>query len=242
MVAEIVSKSINLTAIFIEKDYFNKEIFDFSHYINAKLFIINNSNISEMIPDFMDIGISYGFGYRFKKEEIDLFQDGILNIHTGDLPKYRSRHPISWAMIEGEKEIGITFHKIDEQIDMGYLVHKFFIDRSFNDDLNALQDKIESALKKEFSIAINKITMKNFEKLPPSKYYKRINEIFDVVNPSEINSHALFSLFMSQKIYGGVNILGQKKKECHIYNALFESEYLGFDIHKCADNIYVAVK
>ena len=44
---------------------------------------------------------------------------GCLNAHAGALPKYRGRNVINWAIINGEREIGLTVHLIDEGIDTG---------------------------------------------------------------------------------------------------------------------------
>jgi methionyl-tRNA formyltransferase len=47
---------------------------------------------------------------------------GFLNFHAGKLPLYRGRNPINWAIINGESEVGITGHFVDEGIDTGDIV------------------------------------------------------------------------------------------------------------------------
>jgi methionyl-tRNA formyltransferase len=42
-----------------------------------------------------------------------------LNVHAGKLPAYRGRNVINWALINGEREIGITVHIVDDGIDTG---------------------------------------------------------------------------------------------------------------------------
>ena len=42
-----------------------------------------------------------------------------INVHGSLLPKYRGRTPHVWAIINGEKEAGITIHKIEEGCDTG---------------------------------------------------------------------------------------------------------------------------
>ena len=44
---------------------------------------------------------------------------GTLNVHASLLPRYRGAAPINWAIINGEKETGVTTMLIDEQIDTG---------------------------------------------------------------------------------------------------------------------------
>jgi methionyl-tRNA formyltransferase len=50
---------------------------------------------------------------------LDVFKDRIFNIHFGLLPYYRGRAPINWAIINGEKRVGITVHQMTEEVDAG---------------------------------------------------------------------------------------------------------------------------
>jgi methionyl-tRNA formyltransferase len=242
VVAEIVHKTINIKIIVIESKQFSREIFDFSHYIGADLVFVDSVDEVLRVVRDGDIGISYGFGLKFSRHVIDSFSHGIINIHTGDLPKYRGRHPISWAMIKGEGKIGVTIHKVDEQFDCGYLIHKFYVERLFFDDLHTIETKIHAALTNEFPKAIKNLVKGDLSKIQKGDYLDRIDQVFTIVDPSEMQSKQLFSLFRSQKAYGGVNILGQKKTECHIYNAVFNNKYDGYQIYKCADQVLVAIK
>ncbi len=47
---------------------------------------------------------------------------GILNKHSGILPKYRGIYPVFWAMLNGESEIGVTVHFMAKKVDAGPIV------------------------------------------------------------------------------------------------------------------------
>ena len=47
---------------------------------------------------------------------------GTLNLHASLLPNFRGAAPINWAIIEGEKETGVTTFLINEQIDTGAIL------------------------------------------------------------------------------------------------------------------------
>ena len=49
------------------------------------------------------------------------------NIHGSLLPKYRGRAPHIWAIINNEKETGITAHVIDEKCDSGDIISQIKI-------------------------------------------------------------------------------------------------------------------
>jgi len=242
LVGEIVNKTIKITLVAIESSAFSKEIMNFAHFIGAPLVVLEDvDQVLEHIY-YEDIGVSYGFGMKFTRSVIESFPKGILNIHTGDLPKYRSRHPVSWAMINGDNQIGVTIHKVDEAIDCGFLVHKYHIERSFLDDLNSIQAKIENALVEEFPKAIENLDKISKIKLDTGTYFQRIDKVFNQVDPEKITAKELYSLFMSQKIYGGVSVHGNKKLECHIFNKEFSSYYDGYEIYKCNDGVLVAIR
>lgn len=49
-------------------------------------------------------------------------RDGIVNFHNGPLPGYRGVNVPSWAIINGEKHHGVTWHFVAEKIDAGDIV------------------------------------------------------------------------------------------------------------------------
>lgn len=49
---------------------------------------------------------------------------GTFNLHASLLPQYRGAAPIHWAIINGEKETGLTTFLIDDKIDTGAILHQ----------------------------------------------------------------------------------------------------------------------
>jgi methionyl-tRNA formyltransferase len=47
---------------------------------------------------------------------------GTLNVHDSLLPKYAGFSPLIWALINGEKEVGVTAHMMDDTLDAGDIV------------------------------------------------------------------------------------------------------------------------
>jgi len=47
---------------------------------------------------------------------------GTINVHGSLLPKYRGAAPINWAVINGEKETGVTTFKLQHEIDTGNIL------------------------------------------------------------------------------------------------------------------------
>ncbi|MEM7162386.1 MAG: methionyl-tRNA formyltransferase, partial [Bacteroidota bacterium] len=91
--------------------------------------VLQPSNLKS--PDFID---------ELKQLEVDLFvvvafrmlpevvwampPMGTINLHASLLPNYRGAAPINWAIINGEKETGVTTFFIEKEIDTGKIIHQ----------------------------------------------------------------------------------------------------------------------
>ena len=69
-----------------------------------------------------DLIVSIGFRQIFPAEIVRLPSWGCINLHGSLLPKYRGHAPINWAIIQGEKETGVTVHYINEGVDTGDII------------------------------------------------------------------------------------------------------------------------
>ena len=66
-----------------------------------------------------DVAICLGCPWRIPLETISSIPFGILNIHPSQLPKYRGPFPEAHAILNGESEIGLTIHRMNERFDAG---------------------------------------------------------------------------------------------------------------------------
>ncbi|MBQ0006513.1 MAG: methionyl-tRNA formyltransferase [Alistipes sp.] len=69
---------------------------------------------------------------------------GTFNLHASLLPKYRGAAPINWAIINGEKETGVTTFLLDEDIDTGAILFQEKTPILPEDDLGTLYDRLMS--------------------------------------------------------------------------------------------------
>ncbi len=77
--------------------------------------------IRKLEPDVM---VVVAFGQILPKGLLELPRYGCVNIHGSLLPKYRGAAPIQWAVINGDKETGITTMMMDEGMDTGDILEK----------------------------------------------------------------------------------------------------------------------
>src|ERR1043165_8000891 len=75
----------------------------------------------------------------------------VLNIHPAPLPRYRGRHPMHWALINGEKEFAISIHKMAKEIDAGEIYWQQFIKIKKGSSVQELRAALMNELQKGFS-------------------------------------------------------------------------------------------
>jgi methionyl-tRNA formyltransferase len=68
-----------------------------------------------------EFGLSVGHRHKIPKRILDLFPQGVVNLHTGYLPWNRGAYPNVWPIIDGSPA-GVTLHLMDEGIDTGPII------------------------------------------------------------------------------------------------------------------------
>jgi methionyl-tRNA formyltransferase len=69
---------------------------------------------------------------------------GTFNLHASLLPQYRGAAPINWAIINGDKETGVTTFFIEEQIDTGNIIFQEKVTILPEDNIGTLYEKLMS--------------------------------------------------------------------------------------------------
>ena len=67
---------------------------------------------------------------------------GTINLHASLLPKYRGAAPINWAIINGEKESGVSTFLLQHQIDTGNIILQETVAIEENETAGQLHDKL----------------------------------------------------------------------------------------------------
>ena len=112
------------------------------------------SSIRELNPDLC---IIFAYGKILPSELIKIPKYGCLNIHASILPKWRGAAPIQRAILNRDKNTGITFFKINEQLDKGDIVAIHELEILEVDDNLTLQKKLSKLASNHLEDAIKKI-------------------------------------------------------------------------------------
>ena len=92
-----------------------------------------------------DLFVVAAFGQILSKEILDMPKFGCVNIHASLLPKYRGAAPIQWAILDGEKETGVTIMQMNEGLDTGDMLTKVIVPIEDTDTGESLFDKLAEA-------------------------------------------------------------------------------------------------
>lgn len=81
--------------------------------VNAPGFV---ERLESMQPDLLLVA---GWPERLGKDVRGAARLGAVNCHPSLLPRYRGRDPLFWAILDGEREVGITLHRMTGELDAG---------------------------------------------------------------------------------------------------------------------------
>lgn len=95
--------------------------------------------LKSLTPDAM---VTAAYGQLLSRSVLDIPKYGTFNVHGSLLPKYRGSSPVQWAIINGEKETGVTIMKTEEGLDCGDILLKKEILITEKDDAITMFEKL----------------------------------------------------------------------------------------------------
>lgn len=98
--------------------------------------------LKELAPDVI---VVVAFGQILPEQILNLPRYGCINIHASLLPKYRGAAPIQWAVINGEKETGVTTMFMAKGLDTGDMIDKVVVPLDEKETGESLHDKLSEA-------------------------------------------------------------------------------------------------
>lgn len=99
---------------------------------------------AELIALNADVAVVAAYGRILPKEVLEAPKYGCLNIHASLLPKYRGASPIQAAVLNGDKETGVTVMQMDEGLDTGDMLLKRTITIEENEPVGSVHDRLAS--------------------------------------------------------------------------------------------------
>jgi len=95
----------------------------------------------------------------------DMPRYGTINLHASILPQYRGAAPINWAIINGEKQTGVTTFFINEKIDTGNIIEQQKVEITAQETAGTLHDKLMNTGAKLLQTSIESIKNNNYKNI-----------------------------------------------------------------------------
>lgn len=106
----------------------------------------------------LDLLVCYGFSWRLPRSMLQIPRYGVLNVHSSLLPKYRGPAPVLWAIRNGDADLGVTVHRMDEDFDTGpVLAQQGGVPLPDDVTPRSLWTDLSPVLREQLSIALTRV-------------------------------------------------------------------------------------
>jgi len=89
-----------------------------------------------------DLLVVIAFGQKIGRDLIDMLPKGAINVHASLLPKYRGAAPVNWAIINGERETGISIITLADRMDAGLVLGQTSTEIGDEETADLLHDRL----------------------------------------------------------------------------------------------------
>jgi len=176
------------------------------------------NQIRNFKPDFI---LAIGWYYMIPKKIRDIPRLGCVGIHNSLLPKYRGGAPLVWAIINGEKKIGVSFFYFGEGVDNGDIIAQKEVSITKKDNIRTVYKK---ATKVALKILETYIPLIKKGKAPRLKQNKNKATYFPQRKPEDglidwnKSSWEIYNFIRAQtKPYPGAFFLNKKGKKIKVW-------------------------
>jgi methionyl-tRNA formyltransferase len=124
------------------QEFFNRLIWDSPPELDIAI-AHDRSRLAPFLAAFEpDLVLCLGFPWRVPPEALAVPRLGIVNGHPSLLPRYRGPSPIAWAVRNAEPELGMSYHRMDEDFDTGGVLAQGSVPLGDDDWMPELQPKL----------------------------------------------------------------------------------------------------
>ena len=167
-----------------------------------------------------DIAISINWVTVIEDEAIESFKYGILNAHCGDLPRYRGNACPNWAILNGEKEYGLSIHfMVPGELDSGNIVIKKKYEINKGTTITDVYNNLENEIPELFCEALDAVLVNGKYEIQSTnpkdalRCYPRIpydsiidwnqpcDNIIRLVNASTLPFEGAYTFYDNRKLY-----------------------------------------
>ncbi len=189
--------------------------------------INDEKSIKKIIKFNPDIILVVAYGQILSKDILDIPRIGCINIHASLLPKYRGAAPINWAIINGEKETGITFIFMSEKVDAGDIIYQRKITILPDETYGELRERLSKLSGEVINEFLEEIKKGKIKRIPQDNrlvtYAKKMSKQDGEITWND-KGEILYNLIRGTTPYPGA-FTSYKGKKLKITRARFLEDY-----------------
>jgi len=157
------------------------ELLESAQALGLPLFQPTKVNTPEFVAQVTalrpDLNLSVSYDQILHRPILESAPQGFINFHSGKLPDYRGRNVVNWALINGEKEIGLTAHYVNEEIDTGDIILQRTLPIAWTEGYGDLLERVVAAFPDLVADAVSLIANGDVEPQPqahlPCTYFSK---------------------------------------------------------------------
>lgn len=104
--------------------------------------LAQSSELEQLIDLEADLIVTAAFGQILTESLLNAPKLGAINVHASLLPKYRGGAPIHQAIMDGQRETGISIMYMVKKLDAGDIISQQAIEIEHQDDVGTMHDKL----------------------------------------------------------------------------------------------------
>ncbi|MBU1445947.1 methionyl-tRNA formyltransferase [Patescibacteria group bacterium] len=179
--------------------------------------IKGNNEFLDLVQNMnLDFIVVVAYGMIFPEELLEIPKYGCVNVHTSLLPKYRGASPIQSALLNGDKNTGVSIMNMEEEMDTGgiYLIRKIEIGEK--DDAISLSNKLSEIGAVMIPLALKDIADRVLSPIPQNEtnatYCKKINKEDGLIDPANETSDEILNKFKAFIFWPQIHMIYENKK------------------------------
>lgn len=102
----------------------------------------NQETIEELESTKADIIVVVSYGHILRKNVLEMYKNGCLNIHPSSLPRWRGAAPIERTILNGDRKTSLCIIKMDEGLDTGDIILSKDVDIQKEETSKTLSEKM----------------------------------------------------------------------------------------------------
>ncbi len=139
----------------------NTDVKSCAENLRIPVFSVSNLQSQEFINTLKafqaDLFLVASYGKIIPREILACAQKLAVGIHPSLLPFYRGSAPINWALLRGDLYTGVTFFKVNEQMDAGDIIMQERLQIADSDDYPSLTEKLLNVTEKMLPVLLDKV-------------------------------------------------------------------------------------